>query len=77
MNNDGNNEMPFEWVTLTEAAKWLRVSEVTVRRMLKAGRLAGAVRVDSLGKNRGQWRFHLPTLRQHLLREINAGGGQR
>lgn len=69
MTDDGQHNVPFEWVTLTEAAKWLRLSEVTVRRMIKAGRLAGAMRVDGLGNGRGQWRVHLPTLRESLLKE--------
>ncbi len=64
MNNDGHHETPMEWLTLEEARQYLQVSEPTIRRMLKDGRLPGARRIGSL------WRVHLPTLREQLLDEV-------
>ncbi len=63
-NNEEHREMPIEWATLREAGRYLRLSEPTVRRLLRDGKLPGARRIGS------QWRVHLPTLREQLLQEI-------
>ena len=49
-------------LTLTEAAAWLRVSTSTLRAMCERGEIAH-VRVGS----RGQYRFHLRALEDHVF----------
>ncbi len=52
-----------EWMNLRETGRYLKLSEPTLRRMLKDGRLPGAVKIGGL------WRFHRATLDAGLLRE--------
>ncbi len=59
--DNGQREVPFEWLTLQETVRYLRISEPTLRRMLRDGTLGGAVKVGGL------WRFHRATLDKALL----------
>ncbi len=54
--------VPLEWLTLVETAKYLRVSEPTVRRLLRDGKLP-AHRVGA------QWRIYIAELREALLND--------
>ena len=55
--------IPFEWMNLKETGRYLNLSEPTLRRMLRRGRLPGAVKIGGL------WRFHRATLDASLLGE--------
>ncbi len=64
--DNGQRDVPFEWLTFQETCRYLRISEPTLRRMLRNGGLSGAVKVGSL------WRFHRATLDEALLSQRGA-----
>ncbi len=61
---DRHRDVPVEWLSLEETCRYLRVSEATLRRMLRKGHVPGAIKLGGL------WRVHLDTLREGLLQTM-------
>lgn len=61
------DRLPRGYVNVTDAARWLRVSDETVRRWIQSGRLEG-IQTRVAARGREGWRWLVPTEALNALR---------